>query len=165
MGEGNVELVTLLGALEVEPPEHHPAVLAGEAKADWLEAILLEKLPHVPPPIVEAAHPAIDLAVEEDRLHVQLEVGMQQGREALRLALELIVDPLHRFQGGAGIRLLHGGVELPLERLYILLLIDHAFQYLPSSADDATRTVGQPIGAIGEAALSEERVGSPTPFR
>src|SRR6266540_3228840 len=37
------------------------------------------------------------------------------------------------------------------------------FQYLPTGADDAKKPVGQPIGAIGEAALREEKVESPTP--
>ena len=38
-------------------------------------------------------------------------------------AVELAVEALDRLQRGAGIGLLHGGVELPLKGLYILLLV------------------------------------------
>src|SRR4051794_4313036 len=123
MGERDVELVAAFLLGDLKSAEDHPAAVGRGAQALGLEPVLLEELLHVAAPLLEAARALVDLAVDEDGLHADLEIGVQQGGQPLAATVEFVVDPPHGVERRAGVRFLHCRVELTFERLDVVLIV------------------------------------------
>src|SRR5262249_18068812 len=155
VGEGHIELVAALLLDDLEPPQHDPASVGDRTETLGLEAVGFEEVVHLPPPALIAAQALVRLGLDEDRLHPQLEIGVQERLKARAATVELVIDASHGVESRAGVGLLHGCVELAFERLDVVLVVHVAGpQYLPTCADDAAPGQAETIGAIAEVTLS-----------